>query len=118
MCAQIALARRDSPHKGNRHVGLAHTLVHEMPQVLHVLERGESSEWRATLIARETAHLGVEHRARIDAAVADQLPGWSDQRTAQQARGWAHRLDPKAPSTAPVRPSPTGGSPSAPPPTA
>ena len=28
VCAQIALARRDSPHKGNRHVGLAHTLVH------------------------------------------------------------------------------------------
>jgi hypothetical protein len=94
VCAQIALARRDSPHKGNRHVGLAHTLVHEMPQVLHVLERGESSEWRATLIARETAHLGVEHRARIDAAIAPQLPGWSDQHTAHQADGWAHRLDP------------------------
>ncbi|WP_395725225.1 DUF222 domain-containing protein [Nakamurella sp.] len=95
VCAQIALARRDSPHKGNRHVGLAHTLVHEMPQVLHVLERGDASEWRATLIARETAHLSVEHRARIDAAIADQLPGWSDQHTAHQARGWAHRLDPQ-----------------------
>ena len=32
--AQIALARRDAPHKGSRHVGLAHTLVHEMPGVL------------------------------------------------------------------------------------
>ena len=94
VCAQIALARRDSPHKGNRHVGLAHTLVHEMPQVLQVMERGGGSEWRATLIARETAHLSTEDHARIDAALAPHLAGWSDQHTAQQARGWAHRLDP------------------------
>ena len=95
VCAQIALARRDSPHKGNRHVGLAHTLVHEMPRVLQVLEHGEGSEWRATLIARETAHLSVEHRARIDAAIAPHLAGWGDRHTAQQARSWAHRLDPQ-----------------------
>ena len=94
VCAQIGLARRDSPHKGNRHVGLAATLVHEMPLVLRALERGEASEWRATLIARETAHLSKEHRARIDAAIADDLPGWSDNQTAAQARAWAHRLDP------------------------
>jgi len=94
VCAQIALARRDSPSKGNRHVGLAHTLVHEMPRVLQVMARGEGSEWRATLIARETAHLSKEHRGEIDAAIADQLAGWSDQHTAHQARGWAHRLDP------------------------
>ncbi len=95
VCAQIALARRDGPHKGNRHVGLAHTLVHEMPQVLQVLERGQGSEWRATLIARETAHLSVEDHARIDAALAPHLAGWSDRHTAQRARGWAHRLDPQ-----------------------
>src|SRR6478735_1316801 len=94
VCAQIALARRDSPTKGNRHVGLAHTLVHEMPLVLRALSRGEGSEWRATLIARETAHLSKEHHAEIDAAIADHLAGWSDQHTAHQARGWAHRLDP------------------------
>ena len=95
VCAQIALARRDSPHKGNRHVGLAHTLVHEMPRVLQVMERGEGSEWRATLVARETAHLSTEDHARIDAALAPHLAGWSDQHTARQARGWAHRLDPE-----------------------
>ena len=94
VCAQIALARRDSPSKGNRHVGLAHTLVHEMPLVLRALEHGHGSEWRATLIARETAHLSKEHHAEIDAAIADHLAGWSDQHTAHQARGWAHRLDP------------------------
>ena len=46
------------------------------------------------LIARETAHLSTEHHAEIDAAIADHLAGWSDQHTAHQARGWAHRLDP------------------------
>ena len=94
VCGQVGLARRDSPHQGNRHVGLARTLVHEMPGVLAVLQRGGASEWRATLIARETAHLSVEHRAQIDAAVADQLAGWSDARTEREARGWAQRLDP------------------------
>jgi hypothetical protein len=88
------LARRDSPHKGDRHVGLANTLVHEMPGVLRALERGDTSEWRVTLIARETAHLSKEHRAEIDAAIADQLHGWGDRRTQQETRAWAHRLDP------------------------
>lgn len=31
VCAQVGLARRDSPTKGNRHVGLARALVREMP---------------------------------------------------------------------------------------
>ena len=94
VCGQVGLARRDSPTKGNRHVGLARTLVHEMPGVLALLERGEASEWRATLIARETAHLSVEHRAQIDAAIADELAGWGDARTEREARAWAQRLDP------------------------
>ena len=94
VCGQVGLARRDSPHKGNRHVGLARTLVHEMPGVLAVLQRGQASEWRATIIARETAHLTVEHRGQIDTAIADQVAGWSDARTEREARGWAQRLDP------------------------
>jgi len=94
VCAQVGLARRDSPHKGGRHVGLAATLVHEMPGVLAALERGDTSEWRVTLIARETAHLSPEQRAEIDAAIAGQLAGWGDGRTEREARAWAHRLDP------------------------
>src|SRR6185437_9287687 len=94
VCAQVALARRDAPHKGGRHVGLAATLVHEMPGVLRALQRGETSEWRATVIARETAHLSPEHRAEIDAGIADQLAGWGDARTERETRAWAQRLDP------------------------
>jgi len=94
VCAQVGLARKDSPHKGGRHVGLAATLVHEMPGVLRALQRGETSEWRATVVARETAHLSPEHRAQIDAGIADQLAGWGDARTERETRAWAQRLDP------------------------
>jgi hypothetical protein len=73
---------------------LARTLVDEMPGVLAVLERGEASEWRATIIARETAHLSVEQRAQIDTGIAGELGGWGDARTEREARAWAHRLDP------------------------
>jgi hypothetical protein len=92
--AQVALARRDSPHRGSRHVGLAATLVHEMPGVLRALERGDTSEWRVTVVARETAHLSKEQRAEIDAAIADQLHGWGDARTEREVKAWAQRLDP------------------------
>ncbi len=94
VCAQVGLARRDSPSRGNRHVGLAHTLVHELPRVLDVLAQGRTSEWRVTLIARETAHLTREHRAVIDTAIAEHLHAWGDARTEREARAWAQRLDP------------------------
>ena len=104
MCAQIGLARRDSPHKGGRHVGLAATLVHEMPGVLRALQRGDTSEWRATIIARETAHLSPEQRTQIDTAIADQLHGWGDARTEREARAWRSGWIRTGRRTAPARP--------------
>ena len=92
--AQVALARRDAAARGDRHVGLARALVRELPGVLGVLARGETTEWRATLIVRETAHLPVEQRAQVDAAIADELAGWGDGRTLREVRAWAQRLDP------------------------
>jgi len=53
VAGEVALARRDSPARGGRHLGLAKALVHEMPHTLAALESGALSEWRATLIARE-----------------------------------------------------------------
>ena len=32
VAAQVALARRESPHRGSRHLGFARAMVHEMPQ--------------------------------------------------------------------------------------
>ena len=52
------------PHRGGRYLGLAKALVREMPHTL--LRHGDAaslSEWRATLIARETACLERAHRA-------------------------------------------------------
>lgn len=94
VCAQVALARRDGPARGSRHVGLARALVREMPGVLGVLAQGLTTEWRATVIVRETAHLSVEQRAQVDAAIAGGLAGWGDARTEREVRAWAQRLDP------------------------
>ena len=99
VAAEIALARRDSPVRGNRHLGFAKALVHEMPHTLAALEGGALSEWRATLIVRESACLDVEHRRALDAELcADprRLLGLGDGRVAAEARAIAYRLDPHA----------------------
>jgi hypothetical protein len=61
VAGQIAFARQESPYRGRQHLGLGKTLVSEMPHTLAALEQGLLSEWRATLLARETACLSVEH---------------------------------------------------------
>ena len=40
VAAQVALARRESPHRGGRLLGLARALVREMPHTLAALETG------------------------------------------------------------------------------
>ncbi|MGB3482365.1 MAG: DUF222 domain-containing protein [Mycobacterium sp.] len=96
---EIALARRDSPNQGGRHLGFARALVQEMPHTLAALEAGVLSEWRATLIVRESACLDVEARRRLDAEMcADQsgLDGCGNARIAADAAAIAYRLDPRA----------------------
>ena len=44
VAAQVALARRESPHAGSRLVRLAYALTHEMPFLLELLERGVLSQ--------------------------------------------------------------------------
>ncbi len=68
--AQIALARRESPAKGGRLLGLAKALVTEMPHTLAALQTGQLNEWRATLLVRETACLTAADRAAVDAELA------------------------------------------------
>lgn len=95
--AQIALARRDSPARGGRHLGLAKALVTEMPHTLRVLAGGETTEWRATVLVRETATLSPEHRGEVDRRLADRLPGMGDREVEQAARALAYQLDPASP---------------------
>ena len=95
VAAQVALARRDSPHAGGRHLGLARALS-EMPHTAAALASGVISEWRATLLVRETACLSIEHRAAVDSEVAGdpaRLERLGDRGVARCARAVAARLD-------------------------
>jgi hypothetical protein len=99
VASEIALARRDSPARGSRHLGFAKALVHEMPHTLRALESGALSEWRATLIVRESACLEVEDRRALDAELCgdpEGLDGKGDARVAADAKAIAYRLDPHA----------------------
>ena len=96
VAAQVALARRDSPVKGGRHLGLAKALVHEMPHTLAALERGLISEWRATLVVRETAGLSRADRRQVDRELASRpggLGALGDGAMAAETRRMAYRLD-------------------------
>lgn len=94
--AQVALARRESPHAGGRYLGLAKALVAEMPHTLAALESGALSEWRATLLVRESACLSPEDRAAFDAEVAGdprRLNGVGTRALVGRARAITQRLD-------------------------
>ncbi|WP_048631797.1 DUF222 domain-containing protein [Mycolicibacterium aurum] len=96
LASEIALARRDAPVKGNQHLGFAQALVQEMPHTLAALECGALSEWRATLIVRESACLTVEHRRQLDAELcADtaKFDHWGNNRVEAEAKKIAARLD-------------------------
>ena len=99
LASEVALARRDSPARGGRHLGFATALVFEMPHTLAALECGALSEWRATLIVRESACLDVEDRRTLDAemcADVTKLDGLGDARITADAKAIAYRLDPQA----------------------
>jgi Domain of unknown function (DUF222) len=99
LASEVALARRDSAARGGRHLGLAKALVHEMPYTLAALECGALSEWRATLIARESACLAVEDRRLLDVELCgdvSKLDGMGDARITAAAKEIAARLDVQA----------------------
>lgn len=90
---QIALARHESPRKGSQLLGLAKALVHELPETMQALSTGSISEWRATLVCRETALLDVGDRLAVDAHIGPRLAGLSDRATAAEAARIAYLLD-------------------------
>jgi hypothetical protein len=94
VAAQVALARRESPHRGSRHLGFARAMVHEMPETMAHLVAGRISEWRATILCRETAVLSVDDRREVDRQLAGDLPSMGDGQLARAARGMAARIDP------------------------
>jgi hypothetical protein len=60
VASQIGLARRVSHFQARRYLGWARILTAELPATFAELEAGRTSEWRAMLVARETAWLSRE----------------------------------------------------------
>ena len=48
VAAQVALARRESPHRGQQHLGLARVLTREMPHTLAAFRAGRVTEWQTS----------------------------------------------------------------------
>jgi hypothetical protein len=97
--AEIALARRESPSRGSRLLGLGKALVTEMPHTLAALESGQLNEWRATLIVKETACLSIEDRCAVDEEIAADtgtLTGAGDRSIVARVRTAAYRRDPQS----------------------
>src|SRR5699024_10009900 len=94
---QVGLARRVSPHQGQRLLGLALTLDRELPHTAAALRHGHLSQWRAMIIARESAALSRSDRAAVDREVAGnpaELRARGDRELAGRVAGLAARLDP------------------------
>jgi uncharacterized protein DUF222/HNH endonuclease len=99
IAAQVALARRESPHRGQRHLGLARVLADEMPHTRVALATGRITEWKATVLARETACLSRADRAHVDRELAgdlDALEAMGDRQLYARTRSLADELDPVA----------------------
>ena len=97
--AQIALARRESPVRGSRLLGLARALVTEMPHTLAALHNGELNEWRATLLVKETACLSSSDRTAVDEELAPdtgRFTGDGDKAIIAAAKAAAYRRDPRS----------------------
>lgn len=96
VAAQIAFARRESIHKGERHLALAKTLA-DVPHTQAAFAAGRISEWKATLMLRETACLSRQDRAAVDFAVAgdpDRIEGMGDRELVNEVNKVAYQADP------------------------
>jgi len=98
VAAEVALARRESPHRGRRHLSLAR-IAPELPHTMEAFRRGLVTEWRVTVVAKETACLSREDRLALDRAIAgdpDAFAGYSDRVVLAEVGKLAARLDPAA----------------------
>jgi hypothetical protein len=87
VAAQVALARRESPHRGQQLVGLAKDLHTELPSTLKAMLLGALSEYRASVVARESGCLDSERRRALDS----ELFGVEHGGTEAEALGWGTR---------------------------
>lgn len=96
--AQLARARRESPHAGAKFLRTAKALVHEMPHTFVALERGRLNEHRASIAVRETACLAAVDRTRVDAMVCadlNRIATLSNRQLEAEIKTAAYRTDPE-----------------------
>jgi hypothetical protein len=95
VAAQIGLARRESPFKAARLLGLAKILAPEMPHTLALMTKGQLSERRAIILARETACLSLADRLEVDRRLCatGKAAELGDRALADAARKLAYTLD-------------------------
>ncbi|HWJ83410.1 MAG TPA: DUF222 domain-containing protein [Nocardioides sp.] len=99
VAAEVGLARKESPHRGQVLLGFAKVACAEMPHLVARLKDGTLNEWRAMLLLRETACLSAEQRAFADeelCADPTALEGLGTRRLVAKAKRLAYELDPKA----------------------
>ncbi len=99
MASEIALARKASGSQGSRHLGFARALMNEMPHTRAALASGTLTEWRATILVRETAYLTRVDREEIDRRLCGDpatLDGLGDRAVDAEAKKLAYELDAQA----------------------
>ncbi|NCD19884.1 MAG: DUF222 domain-containing protein, partial [Actinobacteria bacterium] len=94
VASEIALARRDSPARGSRHLSLARALATDLPHTRAKLTDGKVSEWRASIVLKETESLTPAGRRHVDEQLAPHLSGLGDRRLTRRARALAQAYDP------------------------
>ncbi len=94
IASQVGLAKRESPARARRYVDWAGVLTGELPETLAALTSGRISEWRAMIVARETAWLSRADRRAVDAALAPRIESLGDRGVEAEAKKLAYRLDP------------------------
>ncbi|MDK1358801.1 DUF222 domain-containing protein [Arthrobacter sp. zg-Y1219] len=95
--SQIGLARRESPRRGTQLLGLARILTTEMPHTLNALSQGVISEYRATILVRETACLSLPDRQCVDEQIAGnlaELEQLGDAKLIARIKALSYGLDP------------------------
>lgn len=96
---EISIARRESHHRGRQHLSLARVAPTELPHAWAAWRAGRVSEWRVSILARETACLSLEHRLLIDRELASgdcPMEGMGDREVLAHCRERAAALDPAA----------------------
>lgn len=94
--SQIALARRESPTRGDAHVELALALTQAMPQTLAALTAGQISEGAAEGVYRAVEAVDPAVRREVDSRLSPELGQLGERSLAEAARRVVADVDDEA----------------------